>query len=180
MVPADNLRTSRVQYLGPIAKVALDAGLGRSYKLSDLQSYTEYTALFNEYRINKVTVIYLLATSLVSTAYPRIAFCVDVNDGATPTLETDVLQYKKPKLIQMSQTLTRFEHTFVPRVAMATYSGAFSSYATAPAGQWLDTDSPSVQHYGTKEYISNYNSTNYPNTDLRLYIKLDMEFRRPR
>jgi hypothetical protein len=44
------------------------------------------------------------------------------------------------------------ERTFQPRMALAAYSGAFTSYANV-APQWLDAASSTVQHYGVKTYI---------------------------
>jgi len=44
------------------------------------------------------------------------------------------------------------ERTFRPRMAMAAYSGAFSSYANVEP-QWIDSASDAVQHYGCKFWI---------------------------
>jgi hypothetical protein len=178
----DVLATSRVVQLGIIAKTAADAGAGRNWQLSQMPNFAEYTALFNEYRITSIEITYDLSTSLLNspTAYPRLAFCVDINDSGSPIQESDLLQYQDVRVLQMSQVKTQFKHRFVPRVALAAYQGAFSGYSTAPAGQWLNTDNSNVQHYGTKEWLTNYNTTATPNTIIVLYAVFHMEFRRPR
>jgi len=44
------------------------------------------------------------------------------------------------------------ERLFQPRIAVAAYSGAFSSFANM-ADQWIDAASTGVQHFGIKMFI---------------------------
>jgi len=41
---------------------------------------------------------------------------------------------------------------FRPRIAVSAYTGSFGGFANLDA-QWLDSASPSIQHYGVKLFI---------------------------
>jgi hypothetical protein len=176
----DVLRTSRRVLLGQIAKVPGDSGNGRNFQISYLPNFGEFTSLFNEYRIRKIVLTYELPTSILSTAYPRISFCFDPNDASAPLSENDVLQFPHSEVFQFNQYKTTFKTTFVPHVALASYQGAFSGYTTGSNDLWLNCDNSTIQYYGSKEWIANYNSTSTPGTNLVLYADFHMEFRRPR
>jgi len=48
-----------------------------------------------------------------------------------------------------TEAVKQHVHTFVPSVAAAAYSGAFTSYMNVVA-PWIESSSSSVQHYGVK------------------------------
>lgn len=120
-----------------------------SFQLSDLPNYTEFTGLFDAYRITGVEVIFYPVNTVNTTGAavnPTQAItCVDFDGISGPTLVSDLEQYDTAK---WHWGLRPIKRKLVPRVALAAYSGAFTSYAEAKENQWIDCASPSVQHYG--------------------------------
>ncbi len=168
---------TRMVKLGLITNTAVDGGSGRFFMLQQVPSYTEITNLFTQYRISRVDLVYMFKTHILPSgkAYPRITFGVDYSDATTPLLESDVLQLGDSETFQFGQVKHTFERSLVPRVATALYQGAFSGYGTAPSGQWIDCDSPTVQYYGTKEWLSDYNTTLASGAQVELYVRYHID-----
>lgn len=125
-----------------------------NFALSYLTSYSEFTALFDQYRIERIettffpTVTEIGAASTWVNSYLLTA--IDYDDANTYSSVNDALQVATASITPITKQVTR---TFVPRVALAAYSGTFTSYAQAPPMQWIDCASPGVQHYGLKTAI---------------------------
>lgn len=152
---------------------------GWDFFLSQLPNYTEFTNLYNEYKIARVKVKFIYSannqpvTTLANiTALPTIYTAVDTNDSVAPTAVSDLLQYKTFKAHRADKPFSVY---FKPNYAVAAYSGAFTSYA-ASAG-WIDTSSVNVKHYGLKWiidpmfYSTGTNVTGRLQTILTYYIK---------
>lgn len=114
-------------------------------QLDDLPGYTEFTALFDLYRFEKLQVDFIPTQQ---TSYSgNLITCIDYNDASVPVSIANLMQYQTAQQNAAGSTVRR---VFTPRIDLAAYSGsAFTSYATA-ALQWIDTASPDVIHYGIK------------------------------
>ncbi len=135
------------------------ASFAMAFTLSDLPGYTEFTSLFDEYRINRVD-LHLIPGSTTSLTPDTTAGAIrgflhtaydpdDINAPTASTAGIAALQqyetYRADNLFSYGMRPWAVE----PRVALAAYSGAFTSYANEPA-KWIDAGSPAVQHYGLK------------------------------
>jgi len=60
-------------------------------------------------------------------------------------------------------------------MAVAAFSGAFTSYSNVPAG-WIDSASPGVQHYGLKLY---FESTPFGVISYEYSVRAKVSFRGP-
>jgi len=119
-------------------------------KLSDLTGYADYISAFDKYRILEVQVEALPNNGGLSTTNSALVHTViDYDDDSSLTAGA-ALEYDSCYSCNSNQN---FKRTFIPRSALAAYSGAFSSYAEARAGQWIDCASPNVQHYALKMEI---------------------------
>lgn len=161
----DELRTDRtVSFQFPIlnnllgiTNCANNPNGGSVFKLSDLPSYTEFTALFDQYRIMGVSIKWLAGFSESgmftgpTAQLPNLLTVLDHDDGAILTTRDDYLQYKTFKEERLDKVLTM---EVVPRVATAVYNGAFTGYAQVNDRPWLDTSSAGIEHYGIKWGIS--------------------------
>lgn len=120
---------------------------GKSFALSQFDDYTSYTSLFDEYMISDIECWLepsILGSSTVGDCL--LASSTDPDDANTPANFADV-DAKQGAII--SGAMTGHYHKFVPHFAVATYSGAFTSFGNSlPA--WLDCASPGVLHYGLK------------------------------
>lgn len=132
-------------------------GLGLYFRLQDLSNYTEFTSLFDKYRIMwaKVTLVPKsqqpsqdVASSGAGThKSATVVTAIDFDDVTAPTSLATVMEYDNCKVHTGDQRITR---SFKPRVASAVYNGAFTGYAELQGDPWIDCGSAGVQYYGFK------------------------------
>jgi len=148
-----------------------------NYALQYLTSYSEFTALFDQYRIVRVETTFMPTITEISAlgafVNSYLLTAIDYDDANTYATVNDALQVATASITPVTKSVTR---GFTPRVALAAYSGAFTSYAQAPPGQWLDCASPGVQHYGLKTAIPLTGSA----LTWRVMHRYYLEFRRVR
>jgi len=165
--------------------------LSLCFTLDSLPDYTEFTNLFDRYKITGVRVRMmpfgvqtpLKDTNLGNQGLSWLAHSVFDYDDTTllAASNTGVQLMRERSSYQIKNMLdpTRFgfQRFIRPRQALATYSGAFTSYANTKA-LWNDTASPSVQHYGMKiifECFSPDDANNqylWHKVDIKYYLKL--------
>jgi hypothetical protein len=139
----------RKQNLGVITpSVTVETDGAYAFSLGSLPDLTEFTALFDTYRIMRIKVAFypLFVDTSATVAYPPIITAIDYDDNNT--LAFAVLQEYDTALVSNSGTY--FDRVFTPRIALAAYSGTFTSYSQPKAGTWIDCASPNVTHYGIK------------------------------
>lgn len=114
--------------------------------LSQFGTSSEYTGLFDQYMIEQVEVWIEPVAAQGTTVFGDVTTAVDLDDASVPT----TLQALKGKGGALGgQGGAGRYHRWRPHVAVAAYSGTFTSYANTPAS-WIDCASPSVQHFGIK------------------------------
>lgn len=120
---------------------------GTNFTLSLFQAYGSYTSLFDEYLIEEIECWLECTVAPSSTvASAQLFSAVDFDDGNTPGAINTVLG-KQGCL--SSEVTSGHYHRWRPHVALAAYSGAFTSYSNIDSC-WIDCASPAVQHYGLK------------------------------
>lgn len=145
------------------AGIRSDAAGAMSFNLNSLPNSSEFSALFDEYKIMKVSLKWVpfgdsvdmpIATmtgtsSLLSPGGPLITV-VDYDDNTAPTAAADLLQYQTSKVTPIPKPLSM---TIRPKFATEVYRSGLSTAYGARTG-WLDTDSADVPHYGVKYYMN--------------------------
>lgn len=148
-----------------------------NYALQYLTSYSEFTALFDQYRIVRVETTFMPTITEISAlgtfVNSYLLTAIDYDDSNTYTTVNDALQVATASITPLTKQVVR---GFTPRCAIAAYSGTFTSYAQAPTMQWVDCASPGVQHYGLKTAIPLTGSTQ----TWRVMHRYFLEFRRVR
>lgn len=132
-----------------------------AFALADLPSYTDFTSLFDQYRIAQVTMRFIpvvapFGPATSATAYPSLHTVIDQDDNVTPG-SLDVLRQYGTHQVTPNQVY--FERCLTPRYALSAYSGIFGSFALAPVNSFIDSNSPNVQYYGVKWGTSAITST---------------------
>lgn len=119
-----------------------------SFALSSFASSSEYTGLFDQYKFLQIEVWMepQISQSTVMTNVGELVTCIDLDDANTPTTIATV-EGKQNSLLTGSPD--GHYHKWKPHMAVAVYSGAFTSFGNEPAS-WIDVASPNVQHYGLK------------------------------
>jgi hypothetical protein len=119
--------------------------------LSSLPNPSEFSTLFDQYRISRVEYAFWpLQTEAVNSttaATPGIITVVDYDDSNLLATIAAALQYPNAK---WHSAYKPFTLSFKPHIALAAYSGAvFTSFANTK-DQWIDVASAGVVHYGLK------------------------------
>jgi hypothetical protein len=114
--------------------------------LSNFSQYNEYLSLFDQYRVDWADAWLEPTAAMGTTVFAPLATTVDLDDANVPTAYAQVAAHPHA-LVGMGASGRH--HSWKPHVAVAAYSGAFSSFANQ-ASEWCDSASPGIQHYGFK------------------------------
>lgn len=124
------------------------------FQLNQLPGYTEFTNLYDQYRIVGVdirwtpSVTQAIAGATPDQQLPRLVTVADFNDGTVPTTLSNLTQYQSFRADLFNKTLFR---SVKPRTALAVYNNLTNNgYALQDGPTWVDTGSAGVQHYGIK------------------------------
>lgn len=137
---------------------------GYSFSLDQLPNYTEFTNLFDQYRINKIVVKFIpnhnsSDVSVGTQVISNFNTVIDPTDATAPTSGAELYEYQNWRLTRGISAHTRvFTPASLDVVATATTASANPTWK-----QWLATSSPDVKHYGLKYYAepSNANGDTY-------------------
>lgn len=142
-----------------------------SIRLVDIPGYTELTALYDQYKIGLCEVAFMpsATTSNTSTIMNYgVASVIDHDDANTLSIFNDYAQYQS---CAVHASLKPFKRVFTPRLAVAAYSGAFTSYANV-GDMWIDAASASVEHYGVKVWIGTTNTAIHYQVWAKVHVDL--------
>jgi hypothetical protein len=124
-----------------------------AFTLGDLDSTSEFTGLFDQYRIECVAfrlipmqnAIGLTTNSTTTCVTPYVV--VDYDDTNALTSAGQARSFESCIIVPPGRECVR---QFQPRVAVGAYGGAtFTGYANVTP-PWIDAASTTVQHYGIK------------------------------
>lgn len=123
-----------------------------SFSLGALPNASEYTALFDHYKVNKVVVRFEPTANQVNPSTPcdaRLLTAVDFDGGATGLSYAAFTSYET---VQVTPLLHRKSITIQPRAETATIdSGSTNVNAVvAPANTWFDCSNTNVNFYGVR------------------------------
>jgi hypothetical protein len=133
-----------------VAPTAADYVGAYYFSLGLLPGPSDFTTLFDQYRFIQISVS-IIPNAGVGTGSAPLLTAIDYDDASLPSAVSDLYQYDSVQYSQPGNVIVR---TFTPRVALAVYSGAFTSFASASNNLWLDVASPNTQYYGFKVGIS--------------------------
>lgn len=134
---------------------------GYAFTLAMLPSYTEFTQLFEQYRIMAIKLKFLPcfsqndqeqsnANSAATAPWavnPRMYVAIDKDGQANTGSESAIQQYGGCRVI--SEPLKAFSvYIKNPCVQLGTANAITIVGGAAKARQWIDTDNYNVQHYG--------------------------------
>jgi len=131
-----------------------------NFKLNDIPGYTNFTNIYDMYRISKVVMLFKAIGTQVywgnsSGDVPQITTAFDFNDGSSELAPAQ--SYETALTTTMT---TSFSRTFSPKVAVQVYNGVSAGYLEGSSNQWLDTDYPGIPHY---QLVVNTNTTTIDN-----------------
>lgn len=133
-----------------------DTLVGYNFSLNDVVNYTEFTALYDMYKIKAVKISFLpqmtqnVSLSSVNNvnAGRRFFSAIDYNSDTAPTNIDELRDYKTCKYTNLLRKHTRY--IYKPMILDG------SSYSISP---WMSTASPSINYYGLKVGVEPTDST---------------------
>jgi hypothetical protein len=128
------------------------AGASAVFAVSTFGGSTAALGLFDQYRFDQVECWIDPLAPPGTTLFGNVVTCVDLDDGAAVSTMAQVQDH--PGALLATGGAGHY-HKWKPHMAVAVYSGAFTSFANEVAG-WIDSASPNVQHYGIKIATQNF------------------------
>jgi len=142
-----------------------------AFNLQNVNQYSALQLIFDQYRLSDIEVWLVPQVSeAVSSASGTLYSVIDLDDSVALT---SVSQFGDYSNAVFTPVKTGHYRHFQPHVAIAAYSGAFSSFANVPS-PWIDTSSSTVQHFGIK-YGSSI--TTVLSVAFDIYYRFKLEFR---
>jgi len=140
-----------------IASTATTPAFGAfQFKFSDLDQSTVLASLFDQYKLDFVEVIFRPNANIeavgspTSNIMPVLYTAIDYDDANALTTLGQIREYQSCKETRFDKDCHR---KIKPRMAIAAYSGAFTSFANSNA-MWIDAASTGVAHFGVKWALS--------------------------
>lgn len=146
------------------------------FKLSDVPNFTEFTALYDQYCIKGVKVVFMprfnvaLSNSIdplnypVSSQIPQVWSILDY-DGANPTTQNAMLQYQNLKITKGTSYHNRY---VIPAVVNEVYNSPTTTAYAPKKKVWLDSANTSVPHYGMTVMVPEANTSSSAAWDVKI------------
>jgi len=116
---------------------------------NSVSQFSSWSNVFDQYLIREIEVWItpaVLTSSTIDYGNENLYSVIDYDDGNALTTIAQVLSYENI----MATSLTNGHYRkFRPHIAVAAYSGAFTSFKNE-VSDWIDVASSNVQHYGLK------------------------------
>lgn len=146
----------RAQFASSVITVTggVDAYAAASFELQNIPSASEFTALYDQYKITGIKYQLMprgntaeVGSSAVQGNQCRIFSVLDYDDSVAPTSIAQLTQYQNLKVTNSTQTHTRY---FKPRFNLDILSGSVGLTGNAPTTGWIDVTNADVKHRGLK------------------------------
>lgn len=175
-----NLRRDTHYFKRSFAQIAPGAFVGNavyapylnsySFSLGQLPQVSEFTNLFDRYKITHVQLRFFLkidpsAQTAANASFPKLYFVKDYNDTSTPSNLDELRQHNKCQVRVLNPNRPIIVN-IKPAVLSETYRGVATTTYSPKWRQWVDCTHTDVPHYGLKWGIDDFTNTNY---------KLDIE-----
>lgn len=157
-------------------------GFSLNFMLSQLQNYTDFTNLFDRYKLTgvKVTFLYQIseATAGGAQVLPTINYGVDYDDNSAPT-SLDVMKQKqntKRKILSANRPFSIFVK---PKHINALLGIPGASPTTVLANStnvgWLNCEYPSIAHTGLKFWVQDLYSGATATTTIQSKLDISIQ-----
>lgn len=147
-----------------------------TFNLAALPNYTEFTSLFDEYRILGILVEFHPGVdswsaepgvTLTSMALPQVRTVIDHTEDGVPSSFNDMYQYANCKMTRGTRIHKRFLR---PNVLSQAFESTVSTAYSPKYKQWITTDDATTPHYGLKYGIDALPSASLGTLGYRVYV----------
>lgn len=144
-----------------------------NFSLNDLPNYTEFTSLYDMYKLNAVKITFIpqqtesISLGSINNANNvRFFSAIDYNDSSAPASANELREYQTCKVTSVFKQHKRY--IYKPKIL-----DSVSSSRTA----WIATASPSTNHYGLKVWVDPIDSTTTTSMTYQVEAKLYLSFK---
>lgn len=151
--------------VGPTSGGGTDGAFTIYFQAADLPQVSSFSALFDEYKVNKVVYKFVpevqqvtWSTTLTDTATPfqlqYLNTVIDYDDATALTSMNQAMEYESFRSTPQGKITKRI---FVPSISNEVYrtGGGTIGYGRK-SKQWVDMAYTDIPHYGVKGYIDHY------------------------
>ncbi len=149
------------------SSTTVDVAASMNFTLSQMNDVSSWTTCFDQYRIDEIEVWIFPEEFTSSVDSGLVTSVLDYDDSTNLASLAAALDYDTA--VTAGGSCGHYRR-LKPRIAIAAYSGAFSSFANQSA-QWIDCGSTGVQHYGLKAYATVANQTVPYRAIARFHVK---------
>lgn len=143
----------------------------RVFALSDFAGHTQYTALFERYRITQLEVWLNPSVATSTSGSPEGGTYISGLDLDDASLPTGYAQMQRCQGAVETSIMCGHYHKWKPALAMLAYP--LTTFASTEASSlWVDTDSPTTQYYALKASASQ----TYSEVAVTLICRATVEF----
>jgi hypothetical protein len=153
-----------------------DSTFAYAFALSSFPDYTEFTALFDSYRIQQTRVSFTNIAFAGGSVLANMHTVIDYDDNNV----IGVSAMQEYETYQVDTVESSFSRTLNPRAANAAYSGAFTSFSQMPTKTWCDVASPNILYYGLKGIIPASTFAGGPLAVLEVTVSSVLQFKNTR
>ncbi len=158
-----------------ITRPVSDSGTTRTVNLNLFPGVSDFTSLFQEYRICSVDCHWLLVNGLnANNGFPTITVAPQHHTATVSPLTRDVVQqYHGSSVFQTAPSRNTYQRRFpVYGPLLSVLSG--QQYVKAP---WYRCEDATIPQLFAVEFLTRYNNTDTPNHLLELTVIAHLEFR---
>lgn len=154
--------------------------LGLNFRLNDVINPTEFTQLYDQYKINGVKIYFDYSPDVGSIAntsevyFPKLWMKRDYDDSGTPTL-TQMTESNQSRCLRFTSGRTTLSTFLRPSCLQEIYQSSVSTAFSPLWRQWIDCGNPSVPHYGLKLLAQGLPSTNLGAITIRIKYYLSFK-----
>lgn len=132
-------------------------GKGLYFTFGAMDSVSEFTTLFDQYRMNKIVVKFIpnftgsdLNPGTTALSLPNVHSVIDYDSAADPATLADLLQYNTYRLHKRASCFTR---KWTPGMLLDGDSAGTATASVLKFKQWVDMAYTSVRFYGLRTWI---------------------------
>lgn len=158
-----------------INKGATDAGTTRNVILSSIPGVSDFTSLFQHYRIVSVDCHWILVNGLnANNVFPTITVAPQHHTSlVTPITREVVSQYHGVSVFQMAPSKNTYKRSFPTYGPLLSVSSG-QQFVKAP---WYRCEDSGIPYTYAVEFLTRYNNTDTPNHTLELTVIAHLEFK---
>lgn len=151
-----------------------DTFFGYNFSLNDVVNYTEFTALYDQYKINAIKITFLpqmtenVSLTTVNNAWANVRFysAIDRNSATAPITVDQVREYKTCKYTPILKPHKRY--IYKPKILDT------NGFSISP---WMATASATANYYGIIGAVEAMLSTGVTNMTYTIEAKFYLAFR---